>query len=97
MFQQDLDPIFPWTALRRLHPSFLQKRSALFNLSFSCNKLSGFYLLKDFPSFSYFQLLKAKSCKELQFQGEKIAAGEFLHSRLSVPTADHLVSGDPFL
>ena len=39
---------------------------------------------------------KAKSCKELQFQGEKIAAGESLHSRLSVPTADRLVSGDPF-
>ena len=53
--------------------------------------------LSGLPRVRFSHLLKAKSCKELQFQGEKIAAGEFLHSRLSVPTADRLVSGDPFL
>ena len=48
------------------------------------------------PQSGLSQPIKAKSCKELQFQGEKIAAGDIYHSRLSVPTADRLVSGDPF-
>ena len=80
-------------------PFFLSKSAAHYSIFLFPAIIGPLLLLFELPfqvtQSGFSQPIKAKSCKELQFQGEKIAAGESLHSRLSVPTADRLVSGDP--
>ena len=89
-------------------PSLSQKRSALFSLYLPAkdDQLLAGQPLKPFNSSqlrlslsgsagAVFTVIQSQILQRTLVSGEKIAAGDITHSRLSIRTADRIVSCDP--